>query len=178
MEFPEKLFKNNRKQYSEKAIMNRHCMFARHKGVAEWDDNDDFPAFYKIKADQSFNWNVFSIPVWVRFAGSDELVFKENYGIVSYNVKGIREKKKFKDVEKKYFNLLHMPVDKNYSHCQLESASFTDKEERRGIRMTLKHCCEVIVKPNEAYNKKLIKYDLIKMKFEQILMKFILTCQK
>lgn len=146
-------------------------MYARHKNGAEWNDLEDFPAFHTIKADQSFNWNAFSIPIWVRFTGSEELIFNENYGVVSYKVNGIREKKNYKGVEKKYFNLLHIPEEKNYSHCQLESISAASKAERRDIRMTLKHCCKVIVKPNETYNEKAVKYDLLKMKFEQLILK-------
>lgn len=147
MHFPKSLYRKNRKQLSSTRINSINLMYARHKPGVEWKKGDEYPDFTKIKSDQSFNWNAYSLPSWVRF--NDRKEYKADYGVLGYSVSTLKGKsKKNKDYKGLYF-IIHDPKETNYSHCELaicDGVSIT-KKQKRGYRMTLSHKSKKCLQP-------------------------------
>lgn len=169
MNFPTQLLRGNRKEKPQERILLFHYAFVRHKPGHDWKDEDELPDFTKIKIeDQSCYWDQYSIPIWARF--NDVKEYKEDYAVVAYKVSTIRQTSKVLRI-KKYtkvefddltLNIRHLPIDTNYSHCEMSSIVL-NKTERREIRMTLKHNSKVYLKPNEKRNLILLQLDYYKM---------------
>lgn len=148
-------------------------MFSRHKPGAEWKQGEDYPDFNTIKADQSFNWSAYSIPIWTRF--NDQKIYYADYGVMAYSVKTILFIKKRLNQHEDYFKLDHKPVDYNYSHCELlGDISDKNKTERREIRMIFKHNCMVKFMPFEQMGYSLPWKEILMMYLHRIYSKWTL----
>lgn len=163
MEYPDELYRNEREPLQKSAILDHHYLYARHKPGYDWKEVEGLPDFTKIKIDpddkdknQSFNWEKFSEPHWVRFNPQKE--YLKDYAVVGFLTETIR------NIEQNSENLMpnlldveHDPDEINYSHCQLSclekfKAIPTKKQKRsakRAIRMAMRHRSKVFLKPNE-----------------------------
>ena len=143
-------------------------MYSRHKPNIQWKPEADYPEFNQIKADQSFNWSAFSIPIWTRF--NDKMEFLKDYGIIGIKVETIyRSSRKF--IQNVNPILFHKLLETNYSHCEMNPECVPkNKKKRREFRMMFKHNAIVYLKPFDEYasNKeeesRRIKSDLTTMK--------------
>lgn len=155
MNYPKTLFRNGRGLYPENKIKHHHRMYARHKPGYDWIVAEGLPDFSKIKieaghsdANQSFNWSMFSLAHWVRF--NPDKTFLENYAVISFRVKVIRNVHLFNpELKVPYLGVEHKPDEENFSHCQLYSLPNFDKAKKRSIRLTLKHKARTELRPNE-----------------------------
>lgn len=163
MEYPEALYCNGRKKLDKAEIFNSNYLYARHKPGYDWIEEEGLPDFSKIKIDpktpsknQSFNWDRFSEPHWVRFNPQKE--YLKEYAVVGFLVETIRNLKQTNcELENDLVDVEHEPVNINYSHCQLVCLERLKKKKqnkkiRRAIRMAMKHNSKVVLKPNEEIN--------------------------
>lgn len=136
-------------------------MYARHKPESDWKNDDEYPDFNIIKADQSFNWSAYSTGLWAKF--SDKMEFKNDYGIVAYNVKSIRNSLGKISNDDGHTTINHKPLLANYSHCELSGTlkQVTNKALKREIRANFKHNCIVICKPKSNKKNKVSTIDRI-----------------
>lgn len=181
MNFPPSLIQNNRPQFPKAKILLSHFVYARHKPGHDWLVKENIPDFEKIKIPknleesqkgkgQSFNWNLFSIPIWARF--DDTKLYKEGYAIVAFSVFSIRRTaeliEKNSNTNPQFGNetldIEHAPLENNYSHCNLTINLELNPTERRAIRMTLKHNSYVPLLPNQKRNVVQFFFDVLKMK--------------
>ncbi len=160
MEYPEALYCNGRKKLDKAKIVNSNFLYARHKPGHDWNEEEGLPDFSKIKINpkkpsenQSFNWDQYSEPHWVRFNPQKE--YLKEYAVVGFLVETIRNIKTFNDeLENDFVDVEHEPVKINYSHCQLVCLEKlrlikNNKPVRRALRMAMKHNSEVFLRPNE-----------------------------
>jgi hypothetical protein len=138
-------------------------MYARHKPGHDWDESEGLPDFSKIKLEsQSFNWNIFSIPIWTRF--NDKKEYFENYAVVGFSVETIRYTFKYNpQFQDHTLGLDHLPVKYNYSHCQLRMNRELNKLEKRELRLILKNKSVVPLKPNQKQGYLGLFKDILKM---------------
>lgn len=168
MKFPKQLIKKGRNIIPNNKIKSRNLMFARHKPGYDWNNKEGFPDFSKIKVDQSFNWSAYSIPIWARF--NDKKEYKADYGIVGYSVGVIREPRIFEGYKIKVKpEVFHVPLEFNYSHCQLDNLNNLPKDIRRNIRYSFRNKCVISILPNQEISKLAILKDLIKMYYHRLL---------
>ena len=161
MEHPECLLQKGRKVYSPHFILSFNYMFARCPRN-DWESGEDYPNFGQIRSDQSFNWSVFSIPLWTRFTDAQE--YRDGYGVIGYKVKTIRETHIINPVfENDTFNILHKPLLNNYSHCELAQLKEVTKKQKRDLRMTFKHKCIRPLYPLKDRSKTQLMFDYSRM---------------
>lgn len=180
MKFPPSLMSNDRPTLQESKILLSHFLYSRHRPGHDWNSTENIPDFTKIKIPesinesekglgQSFNWNIYSIPVWTRF--DDQQNYLENYAVVGYSVKSIR---RTGDVlvnnsqsgivlENGVLEVKHSPNKYNHSHCHLALGKLLNKSERREVRMAIKHSSFVPLYPGQARNIIQLYWDLAKM---------------
>ncbi|RLD56920.1 MAG: hypothetical protein DRJ05_10530 [Bacteroidetes bacterium] len=167
MKFPKALLTGNRSAKPKHRINSKNYMYARHVPSHDWDMSEGYPDITKIKADQSFNWSAYSIPIWTRF--NDVKKYREDTGIAGYSVKTIKNtnaiNSKFKN---NILELEHLPRENNYSHCQLSGLKTFTKPERLAIRVTFKHNWRIEVKPNVNINTRKLFLDILKMYIHRI----------
>ena len=170
MRFPKLLIRNNRPCLSEYKIHNKNFMYARHKPGSEWIEGEEYPDFSKIKSNQSFNWSAFSLPVWVRFNHLKE--YKNEYGVLGYSVNTIRNTNLFtRNLNENTYGVKHIPIDFNYSHCELFPIN-VDKKQKREFRLMLKNNCSKELYPHQKCDTEKLILDYIKMLRHWLLMKF------
>ena len=162
MKFPKKLLSKSRPVLSEERIHDKNYMYCRHSVPSQWKEKDEFPQFNTIGLKQSFNWSSFSIPVWTRFTDNKE--YKSNHGVAGYSMFTIRNTNQY-DISFKNNSwcVKHLPIDNNYSHCELMVFRELNKTQRRAIRMTLKFKCRAIIRPKQKYNRMRLPSDRLKM---------------
>jgi hypothetical protein len=168
MRFPNCLKQKGRPVLENKRIRLKNYMYARHKPNIDWIYGDPYPDFSRIRTQQSFNWSAFSIPVWTRF--NDKKEFLSDYGVVGYCVRTIT---KTFEIDSKYENesylLEHIPLEQNYSHCQMfKNKNFSNKQGRK-IRLTFGHNAQVCLYPEEKYKQYKIWIDKIIMIYHRTL---------
>lgn len=173
MRFP-KLFleKRNCPILSETQILNSHYMYARHKPGHDWKIEEGLPDFSKIKIEdkQSFNWNIFSIPIWTRF--NDKKEYQNEYAVVAFLVETIRYSSSIdQNFENHTLSVAHAPIENNYSHCELILKKELTKSQRRAIRLTLKHKSFVALTPHQEQEDIQIIMDIFNMLFTRILLR-------
>jgi hypothetical protein len=141
MLFPNSLLLKKRKTFDEKDILPEHFMYMRHKPGHDWKVGDEFPTYEKINMDQSFNWNVYSIPVWTRF--NDQKVYSPEHGIMAYSVGTIKNISEYSaDLPPNIVGIKHVPLEFNYSHCELYPNGFEPKAKTRkhkNLRRAIRH---------------------------------------
>lgn len=163
MEYPQELYPEDRQALNEDRILDTHNLYQRHKPGYDWKESEGLPDFTKIKIDpknninnQSYNWELFSAPDWVRFNEHKE--YQKEYAVVAYLAGVIRNIERFDDsnhLEPGLLGVEHAPNDINYSHCQLyctdKFAAIEDnlKGIRRAARLAIKHGAKTILKPFE-----------------------------
>ena len=159
MDYPESLYKNNREKLDKSCIKLLDNLYARHKPGYDWDEKEGLPDFSKIKIDpynkeknQSFNWDRFSEPKWVRY--NIELVYQNEYAVIGYKVSSIRNINEINcDISNNLIDVEHDPIECNYSHCQLECMddlkANNSRQLRNLLRMAIKHNAQVLFGPNE-----------------------------
>lgn len=153
MRFPLSLRTNGREALSSDKILRFHYAFARHKPSSDWNAQEELPDFSKIKLDQSFNWSIYSIPLWTRF--DDSMNYKSDYAVVGYKVSTIRLTNRINPSFQNFiFDIKTDPLENNYSHIVLvtDPDLKINKTQKRELRMTLKHRCKVSLLPNEKQN--------------------------
>lgn len=165
MDFPISLYKNGRKTIPTNLISTKDLIFARHSSSNGY--TGKLPNFASIKHDQSFNWSAFSIPSWVRF-GTLEEYKKDSHGIAGYSI-GI-----FLDPEPgshndARFNLVHDPIEINYSHVTIQNNSINNlhinlfkKIIRRQIEIA--HLSKYDCLPKNEYSNEFIKTHYLLMR--------------
>ncbi len=162
MEYPQELYPNERQTLNEDKILDIHKLYQRHKPGYDWKESEGLPDFTKIKIDpkdnknnQSYNWELFSAPAWVRF--NEQKEYKKEYAVVSYLAGTIRNIERYDNsnlLEPGLLGVEHTPNDINYSHCQLYCTDkFVNSEElrkkRRAARLAIKHGAKTLLKPFE-----------------------------
>jgi|GEM_PF-1622717 len=153
MKFPKCLEKRNRKNIQEKFLLFFNYMFARHKPYSQWLPEDEYPDFSQIRTNQSFNWSVFSTPIWTRF--NNQRQYLKDHGVIGYKVKTIRNTSKYDpQFDDDTFLLKHKPDENNYSHCELYLNKKITHSQKRKIRITFKNECIKSYKPLENPPKK------------------------
>jgi len=149
-------------------------IYARFKPGSDWRQEEQLPAYEKIKVDQSFNWEVFSIPEWTRFNPNRE--YLANYAVVAFKIHPIRLSEKivlpagFTPLINNSLDIVHKPIPENYSHCELacDPAIHKDKTVRRIIRMTIKFSHhKTILLPKKERRKLARVIDIAKMRLRQ-----------
>ena len=163
MNYPRCLYQRNRKKLDDSQIKNNHYLFMRNKPGFSWDIEENIPDFSQISSNQSFNWCRYSIPQWVRF--NEKKKYLIDYAIVGIKSKVIRYSKKHdNNLENFIYNVTHVPLDFNYSHCELfQKKEIISKLEKRAFRMILKFNCKIYLNPYKEYNLFIILYHLSKM---------------
>lgn len=162
MKFPNSLLQKSRRTYPSNLILSFNYMFARCPNI-DWQEGEEFPDFNAIKLDQSFNWSVFSTPSWARF--NDNKEYREGYGVIGIKVDTIRNSGKFNPkFNSSLLNLIHDPLEYNYSHCVLiPPPKNLGKVERRELRMTFKHNCMPSILPLKQRSKVDMCFDYLRM---------------
>jgi hypothetical protein len=169
MNFPKCLLHKGRITYPSTLIFSFNFMFMRCPR-SDWEEGDDYPEFSKIKPEQSFNWSVFSLPLWARF--TDMMEYKDGYGVIGYKVKTIREPNKINQrFERNLLSLNHKPIENNYSHCELFTNKKLEKKDRRDLRMTFKHNCIRPILPSMDRSKIQLLYDYMRMYSHRAILK-------
>lgn len=161
MDFPEELYCKNRKKIQSSEILDKHYQYARHKPGHDWNERHELPDYTKIKIDpnnknnQSFNWDQFSEPHWVRFDPQGKYLI--DYAVVGFLTGTIRNVDQFdNNIENGLIDVEHKPIENNYSHCQLyctekfKNIETNKKTIRRAIRMAMRHNSHVFLKPFES----------------------------
>ena len=135
----------------------------RNKPGHSWNLEEDIPDFSQISSSQSFNWCRYSIPQWVRFNENKEYLI--DYAIVGIKSKVIRYSKKYnQNIENFIYSVTHVPLNFNYSHCELlQKKENITKLEKRAFRMILRLNCKIYLRPNKDYNLLIILFHLSKM---------------
>lgn len=163
MEYPEALYSNGRPRLSNNEILKEHYLYQRHKPGYDWKEEEGLPDFTKIKIDpnnpernQSYNWEKFSEPHWVRFNPQKE--YQIEYAVVGYLTETIRNLNQYDSgLPNKILDVEHAPVDINYSHCQLSCIKTPetriDKTKKRAMRQALKNKSKVFLAPNQKAHK-------------------------
>ncbi len=145
-------------------------MFARCSGT-EWHAGEDYPDFAHIRSSQSFNWSVFSIPIWTRFTDTKE--YRKGYGVIGYKVDTIRGTHLINHIfENNTFDLCHKPIENNYSHCELSQLKTVPQKLKREIRMTFKHNCIRSIYPLKDPTSTQIFLDFVRMYFHRSIFYF------
>ena len=163
MEYPEELYRKGRHKLDKSKIINSDYLYARHKPGHDWNEIEGLPDFTKIKINpnepsnnQSFNWDRFSKPHWVRF--NPHKKYLNEYAVVGFLTETIRNLSKHDpDLEIDLVDVEHKPEEINYSHCQLSclekfkliETKRQKKERASSIRMVMKHNSKVFLQPNE-----------------------------
>lgn len=153
-------------------------MFARCPGT-EWHEGEDYPDFAYIRSRQSFNWSVFSIPIWTRFTDTKE--YRKCYGVIGYKVDTIRGTHLINPIfENNTFDLCHKPIENNYSHCELSQLKTVPHKLKREIRMTFKHNCIRSIYPSKDPTRTQLFLDVVRMYFHRFNFKlnFVLARSK
>lgn len=160
MQYPKELLRNHRDKLDSSDILDSHYLYKRHKPGHDWDENLDLPDFSKIRIEpdnqnenQSFNWEKFSEPHWVRFTPQGEYLLQ--YAVVGYLTETIRKADIYDQrVEKDLVDVEHDPIEENYSHCQIfcldklkQMQKAERKKQKRFIRLAMKHKALVSLKP-------------------------------
>jgi hypothetical protein len=165
MKFPSFFLEQKKRPILEGDIFKDfHFMYARHKPGHDWNIEEGIPDFSKIKLkDQSFNWSIYSIPIWTRF--NDKKEYLDNYAVVGFSVDTICHTSlwstEFKDST---LGLEHKPIELNYSHCQLKlNIQNLSNFEKRNLRVILKNKSYVPLYPRESQSSYKILFDIIKM---------------
>ncbi|NQU68148.1 MAG: hypothetical protein HQ510_09415 [Candidatus Marinimicrobia bacterium] len=152
MKYPTALLVRGRCQFPKNKIRHFNYMYARQKPSTDWNENDGLPDFTRIKTNQSYNWCIFSIPIWTRF--DDKKTYLSDYAVTAFSVETIRESYKYGlETQSQVLEVKHKPMDQNYSHCEMNPLGNLNKTQRREIRMSLRHKCYVSLRPNETQNK-------------------------
>lgn len=168
MKYPSLLLQKKRKKLDTNKIKNWNYLYSRHKPSSNWNHEEGLPDFTKIKIDQSFNWCNYTIPLWTRFNLEKE--YLQEYAVAGIKVKTIREEHtKLDCFDQKIIDIIHDPIDINYSHCQLNTFQTLNRIDRRQLRATFRHKCKVPLKPNEKRYKLLQYFDIIIMYLRRIL---------
>lgn len=166
MEYPEVLYQNGREKVDKDAILESHYLYARHKPGYDWNEAEGLPDYNKIKINpdspeknQSFNWEQYSEPHWVRF--KSEKIYLKDYAVVGYLAGTLKHIEKNIDDEKSalsdLINVEHEPIEINYSHCQIsctdkfKKITTNKKSIKRALRMAIRHQATVFLKPNEEF---------------------------
>jgi len=155
MEYPDALNTNGRPTLSKEEILADNYLYQRHKPGIDWVEKEGLPDFSKIKIDpkkpennQSYNWDRYSEPHWVRFNPQKE--YQIEYAVVGYLTETIRNLKNYNSkLLNNFLDVEHVPVDINYSHCQLSCDRGATKSVRREMRKTLRHKVKVYLNPYE-----------------------------
>ncbi len=170
MKFPNSLLYKGRRIYPSNFILSFNYMFVRCPH-SEWKEGDDFPDFNQIKLNHSFNWSVFSIPLWAKF--NDKKEYRDNYGVIGYKVATIRNTHKINPrFDPKILDINHKPIEFNYSHCELFPNRIIEKKDKREIRMTFKHKCIRPIFPSSKRTRFYQVADFLRMYSHR----FILRC--
>lgn len=169
MNFPKSLYQRDRQKLNDKKIKNHHYLYMRNKPGYSWKVEDGIPDFNTIKVDQSFNWCLFSIPIWARF--NDKKEYLENYAVTGIKTKTIRLTK---EINNKFENFSwtaeHLPIENNYSHCQLKKLNEKlTKDKIRELRLTLKHKSKIYFKPDQKCNLLKMMFHLLRMSIIKIM---------
>ena len=131
MEYPDALYSNNRPVLPKEEILDDQYLFQRCKPGYGWIEKEGLPDYTKIQIDpknektQSYNWERFSKPHWVRFNLSEKYLIE--YAVVGFLPLNIRNLHEYYPMYKEYdpwviksiLDVEHKPEEINYSHCQL-----------------------------------------------------------
>ncbi len=178
MKFPKCLEQRNRKVIQEKFILFFNFMFARHKPYSQWLPDDEYPEFSQIRTDQSFNWSVFSTPIWTRF--NNQKQYLRDYGVIGYKVRTIKCTSKYDNqFEDETLLLKHKPDKNNYSHCELYLNKEITRKQKRDLRYTLKNECIKSYKPLEnPPSKRKIIYGYFVMYLHRLIFHIVVLFKK
>ncbi len=147
MRFPRTLLKRNRTEIRISLYATKSQVFIRFKPEIQWTPGEDIPRYDQIRTEnQSCNWDLLSIPIWVRF--DDSKNYKDDYAVVGIFLAHLLKKE---SNEGNYFwKIEHKPLDNNYSHCDLSiDGSQIPKSVKRQMKLELKHSQVIHFKPYE-----------------------------
>ena len=87
-----------------------------------------------------------------------------DYAVAGFKVDTIRnEHIRKKLFENQMLDINHVPLEMNYSHCELKSIKKFSKTEKRDLRMTLRHNCIVPLLPDQEFSMKSLPLEMLKM---------------
>ncbi len=179
MNFPSSLIQKGRGTLPNNPIFLFHRVYIRHKPGHGWNIKDDLPDFTTIKIpDQSCNWSQFSIPIWARF--NDQKAYNKEYAVVTYKLGTIRkigsvlrQTDPSSTLDDNTLDVVHDPIENNYSHCVLKQRVNLNPTQRRAVRMAMKHKSSVYIKPDLEKETLILKLEYFVMLLRQYTCKLL-----